>query len=182
MSTTKIVKTPKEYRCDYGNCDKHYRTKFSLRRHYLAHFGIKQHQCPHCEKRFALAQYLTEHIYTHTGEKPFVCTYKGCNKRFRQAGKLSLHKKKHALVNFSESSDVKTHFGETNCPLATIEAIHIQIASFTLPTFFYSRVLPVPNMINQTKVKPYKGQPQDDFKELISVFSFKKANIPMQLN
>jgi uncharacterized Zn-finger protein len=48
-----------------------------------------------CFKKFALAQYLKEHTYIHTGQKPFKCPYEGCTKAFRQAGKLSMHKKFH---------------------------------------------------------------------------------------
>jgi hypothetical protein len=40
-----------------------------------------------------LPQYLEEHEYTHTGEKPFVCGINGCPETFRQRGKLSIHKK-----------------------------------------------------------------------------------------
>ena len=135
----------KVYSCSYGACTQQYRTKFSLKRHYLDHLGIKQHQCPHCGKRFSLPQYLTEHMYTHTGEKPFACTYPGCNKRFRQAGKLSIHRKKHNLVEFSDaSSDRSTKFGDSKCTLAEIEAVLTQIARFELPPFFYSKTLPHP--------------------------------------
>jgi uncharacterized Zn-finger protein len=38
---------------------------------------------------------LKEHTYIHTGQKPFKCPYEGCTKAFRQAGKLSMHKKFH---------------------------------------------------------------------------------------
>jgi uncharacterized Zn-finger protein len=38
---------------------------------------------------------LKEHTYIHTGQKPFRCPYEGCTKAFRQAGKLSMHKKLH---------------------------------------------------------------------------------------
>ena len=147
---TSIGKIPvREYQCDYGNCTKKYRTRFSLKRHYLSHLGIKQHQCPHCEKRFRLVQYLNEHIYTHTGERPFVCNYPGCNKRFRQAGKLSIHKKQHnKIAVVSESSDnSSTDFVVPNCTVNTIQAIYAQIAAFQLPSFFYSKVLPIPSKL-----------------------------------
>lgn len=51
--------------------------------------------CVICFKKFALGQYLKEHTYIHTGQKPFKCPYEGCTKAFRQAGKLSMHKKIH---------------------------------------------------------------------------------------
>ena len=34
-------------------------------------------------------------MYIHTQQKPFRCDYPGCNRTFRQAGKLSMHKKSH---------------------------------------------------------------------------------------
>jgi len=40
-------------------------------------------------------RYLKEHVYIHTKDKPYTCGIGGCNKRFRQAGKLSLHRRTH---------------------------------------------------------------------------------------
>jgi hypothetical protein len=37
------------------------------------------------------AQNLAVHVLTHTGEKPFVCTYDGCDQSFRQSGDLAIH-------------------------------------------------------------------------------------------
>ena len=83
------------YECKYHDCDKKFTTRFSLRRHISTHAPAKQYICVICNKKFALGQYLKEHTYIHTGQKPFKCPYEGCNKAFRQAGKLSLHKKLH---------------------------------------------------------------------------------------
>eukprot|EP00826_Nyctotherus_ovalis_P003462 TRINITY_DN10705_c0_g4_i1.p1 TRINITY_DN10705_c0_g4~~TRINITY_DN10705_c0_g4_i1.p1 ORF type:complete len:213 (-),score=44.90 TRINITY_DN10705_c0_g4_i1:208-846(-) len=55
----------------------------------------RQYTCHLCSKSFALLQYLREHVYTHTKEKPYVCGIGGCGKRYRQAGKLSLHRRTH---------------------------------------------------------------------------------------
>jgi uncharacterized Zn-finger protein len=83
------------YECKYVECDKKFTTRFSLRRHISTHAPAKQYICLICYKKFALGQYLKEHTYIHTGQKPFRCPYQGCTKAFRQAGKLSLHKKLH---------------------------------------------------------------------------------------
>ena len=137
------------FHCDYGSCEKAYKTKFGLKRHYLSHIGVRPHQCLICGKRFTLTQYLSEHALIHEGVKPFVCAYIGCNKAFRQAGKLSIHRKKHNLVDFSDSSNESlSSFGETNCTFGTIEAVFTQIAAFPFPSFFYSRTLPVPPQCN----------------------------------
>jgi hypothetical protein len=83
------------YECHFQECDKKFTTRFSLRRHIATHQPAKQFTCVICFKKFALAQYLKEHTYIHTGQKPFKCPYEGCTKAFRQAGKLSMHKKFH---------------------------------------------------------------------------------------
>ena len=83
------------YECKYEECDKKFTTRFSLRRHISTHAPAKTFTCMICYKQFALGQYLKEHTYIHTGQKPFKCPYEGCTKAFRQAGKLSLHKKFH---------------------------------------------------------------------------------------
>ena len=83
----------KPHSCTHEGCDKAFTTRFSLRRHLVSHLPAKQFQCKLCFKKFTLGQYLREHMYIHTGQKPYVCKYPGCGKSFRQAGKLSQHKK-----------------------------------------------------------------------------------------
>ena len=89
------------YECKVAGCNKSYTTRFSLRRHIASHSAIKQHVCVLCFKTFTLAQYLKEHMYIHTQQKPFKCDHEGCNRAFRQAGKLSMHKKVHQNIIFS---------------------------------------------------------------------------------
>ena len=152
MQSIQNSKPIKEFLCDYGCCNKKYKTKFSLRRHYLSHLGIKQFKCTFCLKRFAVAQYLQEHLYTHTGERPFVCTHPGCSKTFRQAGKLSIHRKKHIIASKSGSTSLDS---AKNCEPATfIQVAHeLQsfLDSFQLPDFFYTKELPVPEIMKKTK-------------------------------
>lgn len=93
-----IVMRP--YKCVKPSCNKTYTTKFSLRRHVASHRAVQQYQCKVCDRRFALRQYLKEHSNIHTGERPFVCLFKGCGHSFRQAGKLSLHKRIHRNMVF----------------------------------------------------------------------------------
>ena len=81
--------------CDIGTCRKEFASKYSLKRHRTTHDEIKRHPCPTCNKRFALPQYLREHMVVHSRERPFVCPFAGCSKTFRQAGKLSMHKRLH---------------------------------------------------------------------------------------
>ncbi len=83
------------FACPYDGCGRLFRTKFSMKRHTLVHNADKNYECKYCHKKFALPQYLREHTYTHTRDRPYVCGVAGCQKRFRQAGKLSLHRRTH---------------------------------------------------------------------------------------
>lgn len=83
----------KFFLCDILDCKAQFKTKYSLKRHMKLHKVKKQFKCPSCPKEFSLQQYLVEHSYTHTREKPFVCGIDGCQEKFRQRGKRSIHQK-----------------------------------------------------------------------------------------
>jgi uncharacterized C2H2 Zn-finger protein len=75
-----------------------------LKRHIQAfHNSEKRFQCPSCSKCLASRQNLKEHLYIHTGEKPYKCPEPGCGASFRQGTHLSAHKKiEHS--SYSEAS------------------------------------------------------------------------------
>jgi hypothetical protein len=68
----------------------------------LVHTQEKNFICEFCGKKFALLQYLKEHTNTHTSEKPYVCGVAGCQERFSQTGKLSLHRRTHPQYMLKE--------------------------------------------------------------------------------
>lgn len=86
---------PSVFVCPHQGCGRRFRAQFSLNRHAIIHSGTKRFTCEFCGKGFSLGQYLREHQYRHTRELPYECGIAGCTRRFRQAGKLSLHRKTH---------------------------------------------------------------------------------------
>ncbi|PKC08720.1 hypothetical protein RhiirA5_260680, partial [Rhizophagus irregularis] len=54
-----------------------------------------RYQCPYCSKRFSRPSSLRIHTYSHTGEKPFVCTEPGCGRKFSVQSNMRRHLRVH---------------------------------------------------------------------------------------
>ncbi|CAG9329351.1 unnamed protein product [Blepharisma stoltei] len=87
------------FNCPIEGCNRAYKNKFNLDRHMEAlHMQDKKYQCPHCQKILSSKQNLNEHLFTHSGEKPYVCKEPGCGMKFRQGSQLSAHKRIHVAI------------------------------------------------------------------------------------
>jgi hypothetical protein len=73
-------------------------SKFGMQRHLVTHSETKKYQCPICERKFALQNYLKDHLNIHTGQNPYQCKVPGCGASFKQASSFSNHKKKHKML------------------------------------------------------------------------------------
>ncbi|KAJ2708809.1 hypothetical protein H4R19_004565 [Coemansia spiralis] len=68
----------------------------------------KRYLCTVCQKMFARPSTLSTHMHSHTGEKPYECTWDGCGKRFSVMSNLRRHQRIHERQR-SKFADMPHH-------------------------------------------------------------------------
>ncbi|KAI7905784.1 uncharacterized protein BX663DRAFT_500898 [Cokeromyces recurvatus] len=58
-----------------------------------------KYNCPYCQKGFSRPSSLKTHIFSHTGEKPYTCSYPSCNRSFSVQSNMRRHMKIHQNNN-----------------------------------------------------------------------------------
>ncbi|KAI8068319.1 hypothetical protein BC940DRAFT_299689 [Gongronella butleri] len=92
--------------CRWASCDTMTYSMSQLTEHLCrAHVGkgramyyCRWAGCPRHDKPFTKRHKMHNHLRTHTGERPFVCEFGGCGKRFSRPDSLSTHRKTHSNI------------------------------------------------------------------------------------
>ncbi|KAH7909039.1 hypothetical protein BJ138DRAFT_1156216 [Hygrophoropsis aurantiaca] len=63
-----------------------------------------KYECDYCGKGFSRPSSLKIHLNSHTGEKPFLCTFEGCGRSFSVLSNMRRHARVHAPAGQNDAS------------------------------------------------------------------------------
>lgn len=81
--------------CDF--CGRDFGENAKLKRHLERHHNPMRSvfNCSICTKQYKSKESLRDHMFTHTGEKPYRCSQDGCDQGFAHRGGLNQHIRHH---------------------------------------------------------------------------------------
>ncbi|XP_053213516.1 zinc finger protein 236-like [Panonychus citri] len=84
-----------KFKCDY--CEREFKAKHDRDCHHMTHTGEKPRVCdwPGCDYRCITKSKLTRHQRKHTGERNYPCDWPGCGKAFSTSRHQKEHKRTH---------------------------------------------------------------------------------------
>ncbi|XP_031635839.1 gastrula zinc finger protein XlCGF46.1-like isoform X2 [Contarinia nasturtii] len=95
-------KKTKVFTCEV--CNKQIKTSlYNLRLHMYTHTGEKPFKCSYCDRRYTQNADLNKHLRTHVGQNTYKCNL--CDKSYRLLGELRRHTSEHYQQNSIEKND-----------------------------------------------------------------------------
>ncbi|VDK56415.1 unnamed protein product [Gongylonema pulchrum] len=89
------AQTSKVYACLWEGCKREeaFKAQYMLVVHVRRHTGEKPNVCtyPGCDKSYSRLENLKTHVRTHTGERPYRCEFPECGKAFSNASDRAKH-------------------------------------------------------------------------------------------
>ena len=86
----------KPFICEFNGCGATFKQAPHRAAHHVSHHTKKkQHICTFCCDSFGQSSHLTAHLRTHTGAKPYKCSFENCTRAFSQSSSLATHKRRH---------------------------------------------------------------------------------------
>ncbi|OQS00527.1 hypothetical protein THRCLA_21681 [Thraustotheca clavata] len=127
----------------------------------------QRHQCETCQKMFRGRSELQNHIRTHTGQKPLVCSFAGCSKRYAHSSNLRAHERSHQGIKpyvchydgcgkrFAHSVSLKEHIWmhagvqPYECPFPGCQKRFTQVSNFARHKKLHGAALPSNNNVKE---------------------------------
>lgn len=91
-----VAKEEGDFQCEI--CNRIFSNLRLFRIHKRIHYPqAKSWPCETCGKRYSSKNLLDEHVNTHIGVRPYMCTYEGCGKDFASKYTYKAHAKTHEI-------------------------------------------------------------------------------------
>ena len=84
--------------CPFYNCLKEFKDTGNLKTHIRTHTGERPFICSYCQTKFITKGHLQSHLVIHTGNKQFRCHFQGCSKKYSRLGRLKQHTRLHVSL------------------------------------------------------------------------------------
>ena len=89
-----VTECSPDHLCD--QCGQVFTSKVALGKHRATHDASRSIVCTICRQEFKKREHLRRHQVTkHSDEKPYKCTYEGCDRAFKRRDKLQEHERCH---------------------------------------------------------------------------------------
>lgn len=92
---------PKEKNCLCDTCGQAFQSALHLKNHtQLNHLNRRPYKCTICNKDYPIQAQLSDHMNTHTGDRPYICMFDSCDKTFKSKAARHSH---HLTIHQNET-------------------------------------------------------------------------------